>query len=139
MANEYKGPHVLPHISYSMTEVIPPPPPPPSDLFAPPPPPESFEPPPPPDAVAPPPPPPESYEKGLGTKVPSPKPAVVKKSGWGAKPKIAPVSVEELLRKKREADEAASKVSTSNYTSHLLLHNVYIKSCRAPPSSSTDR
>jgi ATP-dependent RNA helicase DDX23/PRP28 len=33
-----------------------------------------------------------------------------KKTGWGSTPKAAPVSMEELLRKKREAEEAASKV-----------------------------
>jgi len=129
MANVYKGPHALPLTSHSMTEAIPPPPP-PSDLFAPPPPPESFEPPPPPDTLAPPPPPPETDEKGQKPQVSSPKLAVAKKSGWGTKPKVAPVSVEDLLRKKREAEEAASKVRMSNYTCHLLLHNVYIRSCR---------
>lgn len=137
MANEYKGPHVHRHISHSMTETVPPPPP-PSDLYAPPPPPESFEPPPPPDTIAPPPPPPETDEKGLA-RDPSPKVAVAKKSGWGTKPKVAPLSVEELLRKKREAEEAAAKVRMSNYTCHILLHNVYIRSCRVPSSSSTDR
>ncbi|KAF9883396.1 mRNA splicing protein prp28 [Aspergillus nanangensis] len=72
-----------------------PPPPPPEDAVAPPPPPETSAPPPPPED-APPPPPPESTQK--------------KKLGWGAKRQAAtPLSVEELVRKKREADAAASK------------------------------
>ncbi|KAJ5287791.1 Pre-mRNA-splicing ATP-dependent RNA helicase prp28 [Penicillium angulare] len=73
-----------------------PPPPPPEDLGAPPP---------PPDVAAPPPPPPDD--------VPPPAPPVdtkKKKQGWGAKrPAAAPLSVEDLLRKKKEADAAAAK------------------------------
>jgi ATP-dependent RNA helicase DDX23/PRP28 len=137
MADGYKGPHILPPTSHFVTEVVPPPPP-PSDLSAPPPPPESFEPPPPPDTIAPPPPPPETDERVLGTRVPSPKLAVTRKIGWGAKPKAEPLSVEELLRKKREAEEAASKVRMSNSICRFLLHNVYIRSCTVPPSNSTD-
>jgi ATP-dependent RNA helicase DDX23/PRP28 len=34
-----------------------------------------------------------------------------KKAGWGSSAGAKPLSVEELLRKKREADAAASKVS----------------------------
>ncbi|KIW17567.1 pre-mRNA-splicing ATP-dependent RNA helicase prp28 [Exophiala spinifera] len=66
------------------------PPPPPSTLAPPPPPPSDLAPPPPPPAT-----------NG----------AVVKKKGWGAstKPKSQPLSVEDLLKKKREADLAASK------------------------------
>ncbi|OQE30483.1 hypothetical protein PENFLA_c003G02693 [Penicillium flavigenum] len=72
-----------------------PPPPPPEDLAAPPPPPDSIAPPPPPDDV-PPPPPVESQKK--------------QKLGWGAKkPSVTPLSVEELIRKKKEADAATSK------------------------------
>lgn len=72
-----------------------PPPPPPEDLAAPPPPPDVGVPPPPPDDVPPAPP--------VGAKK--------KKLGWGAKaPAATPLSVEELLRKKREADAAAAKV-----------------------------
>jgi ATP-dependent RNA helicase DDX23/PRP28 len=33
-----------------------------------------------------------------------------KKAGWGASAAAKPLSVEELLRKKREADAAAAKV-----------------------------
>ncbi|KAJ5681934.1 Pre-mRNA-splicing ATP-dependent RNA helicase prp28 [Penicillium maclennaniae] len=72
-----------------------PPPPPPEDLAAPPPPPDAAAPPPPPDD-APPAPPVEAKKK---------------KSGWGApkRPAATPLSVEELIRKKKEADAAASK------------------------------
>ncbi|KAL3473543.1 hypothetical protein BJX99DRAFT_248851 [Aspergillus californicus] len=71
-----------------------PPPPPPEESGAPPPPPEISAPPPPPDDLPPPPP--------LETKK--------KKIGWGAKrPASAPLSVEELVRKKREADAAAAQ------------------------------
>jgi ATP-dependent RNA helicase DDX23/PRP28 len=78
---------------------IPPPP------LAPPPPPDSAAPPPPPDISAPPPPPDELP--------PPPPPAVEKKkrkAGWDSQKSTAPLSVEELLRKKREADAAAAKV-----------------------------
>ena len=82
-------------------DVVPPPPPvdpappPPPEYTAPPPPPEDFPPPPPPGSEAPPPPPPGEVKK--------------KKSGWAANAR-QPLSVEEILRKKREADEAAAKV-----------------------------
>lgn len=76
-----------------------PPPPPPEDLAAPPPPPDSIAPPPPPDDV-PPPPPVETQKK--------------QKLGWGAKkPTVTPLSVEDLIRKKKEADAATAKVSFS--------------------------
>ncbi|MCJ1287195.1 mRNA splicing protein prp28 [Xylographa opegraphella] len=78
------------------------PPPPPMDL-APPPPPEYIAPPPPPEDLPPPPPP--------GSDVPPPPPPVEvkrKKSGWASSAR-QPLSVEEILRKKREADEAAAK------------------------------
>ncbi|CAI7633966.1 unnamed protein product [Penicillium viridicatum] len=72
-----------------------PPPPPPEDLAAPPPPPDSIAPPPPPDDV-PPPPPVETQKK--------------QKLGWGAKkPAVTPLSVEDLIRKKKEADAATAK------------------------------
>ncbi|KAL7266781.1 mRNA splicing protein prp28, partial [Rhizina undulata] len=67
----------------------PPPPPPPPDTALPPPPPSDEPPPPPPDELAPPPPP---------AKV-RPKPA----------PSRGPLSIEEILKKKKEADEAAKK------------------------------
>ncbi|KAI9931111.1 mRNA splicing protein prp28 [Aspergillus wentii] len=70
-----------------------PPPPPPEDSAAPPP---------PPDLSAPPPPPEDAP--------PAPPPETKKKKGWGSKrPAATPLSVEELVRKKREADAAASK------------------------------
>ncbi|PYI22325.1 Pre-mRNA-splicing ATP-dependent RNA helicase prp28 [Aspergillus japonicus CBS 114.51] len=73
------------------------PPPPPEDSSAPPPPPDTSAPPPPPEDLPPAPPPePESKKK---------------KVGWGApkRPAATPLSVEELVRKKREADAAAAK------------------------------
>ncbi|MCJ1301865.1 mRNA splicing protein prp28, partial [Hypocenomyce scalaris] len=72
------------------------PPPPPPDFLAPPPPPEDLPPPPPPSAEhdAPPPPPVEVKKK---------------KAGWGNSSGRQPLSVEELLRKKKEADEVAAK------------------------------
>lgn len=82
-----------------------PPPPPVEDLAIPPPPEDSAVPPPPPDAVAPPPPPDD---------VPPPPPVETtkKKQGWGGKkPAATPLSVEELIRRKKEADAAAAKVS----------------------------
>ena len=81
--------------------VVPPPPPvdlappPPPEYTAPPPPPEDFPPPPPPGSEAPPPPPPVHVKE--------------KKLGWASRAR-QPLSVEEILRKKREADEAAAKV-----------------------------
>ncbi|CAG8110113.1 unnamed protein product [Penicillium olsonii] len=71
-----------------------PPPPPPEDSAAPPPPPDVAAPPPPPEDV--PPPPPIENSK--------------KKQGWGVKKAaIKPLSVEELIRKKKEADAATAK------------------------------
>lgn len=81
-----------------------PPPPPPESLHPPAPPDDSLVPPPPEDV---PPPPPDSLTNGMnGTEHQPPK----KKKGWDAKPARKPLSMEEVLRKKREADEAASKV-----------------------------
>jgi ATP-dependent RNA helicase DDX23/PRP28 len=74
------------------TESVPPPPP---DLAAPPPPPETSAPPPPPDEVPPPPPAGEKRKK---------------KAGGDSQCSTTPLSVEDLLRKKREADAAAAKV-----------------------------
>ncbi|KAI2792429.1 Pre-mRNA-splicing ATP-dependent RNA helicase prp28 [Penicillium oxalicum] len=71
-----------------------PPPPPPEDLGAPPP---------PPDAALPPPPPPDAPPA-------PPAEPLKKKSGWGTKkPSAAPLSVEELIKKKKDADAAAAK------------------------------
>ncbi|KAF2142213.1 uncharacterized protein K452DRAFT_298198 [Aplosporella prunicola CBS 121167] len=94
-------------MDYDSNPNIPPPPaapevpPPPPDGFAPPPPPEDAPAPPPPDDFPPPPPPPE---ESLAPEVPP------KKKGWGApKPKKEPLSIEEILKKKKEADAAAAK------------------------------
>jgi ATP-dependent RNA helicase DDX23/PRP28 len=94
------------------------PPPPPSDPI-PPPPPADIAIPPPPSDVSVPPPPPADLEVKSSTEDPidAPPAAKKKKTGWGFQPKATPLSVEELLRKKREADEAASKVWS---TSHSL-------------------
>ncbi|CAI7564937.1 unnamed protein product [Penicillium pancosmium] len=71
-----------------------PPPPPPEESGAPPPPPDAAAPPPPPDDI--PPPPPVETKK--------------KKQGWGAKkPSATPLSVEDLIQKKKEADAASAK------------------------------
>jgi ATP-dependent RNA helicase DDX23/PRP28 len=114
----------------------PPTPPPPPDADAPPPPPDSYIPPPPTSDI---PPPPKSIlvdypteELDLGP-VSLPK---KKKTGWGAQPKTAPLSVEELLRKKREADEAASKVCFNPCALENLLE-IY-KSLHRPSSNATD-
>ncbi|KAL9026945.1 MAG: hypothetical protein Q9196_004463 [Gyalolechia fulgens] len=73
------------------------PPPPPPEQQAPPPPPEEFPPPPPPTVETEQPPPPPSQAKNKS------------KPGWGIASYKQPLSVEEILRKKRETDEAASK------------------------------
>lgn len=73
---------------------IPSPPPPPIDAI--PPPPEDLPPPPPSE-------PPVEVEEDL-----NPGPLKKAKKGW-SKPKVQPLSVEELVRKKREADEAAAR------------------------------
>ncbi|KAH8676677.1 P-loop containing nucleoside triphosphate hydrolase protein [Tricladium varicosporioides] len=80
---------------------LPSPPPPPPDAATPPPPPSAFAPPPPEDLPPPPPseslpPPPEEAPKK-------------KKAGWGAPRDRGPLSIEDILRKKKEADEAAAK------------------------------
>ncbi|GAD98241.1 DEAD/DEAH box helicase, putative [Paecilomyces variotii No. 5] len=83
-----------------------PPPPPPPEHALPPPPSDASAPPPPPDTTAPPPPPEDAPP-------PPPVPAVEKKkkkkAGWDSQRSTTPLSVEELLRKKREADAAAAK------------------------------
>lgn len=84
-------------------ERSPTPPPPPPVSLVPPPPPDAAAPPPPPDSIAPPPPPEDAP-------LPEPPATKRKKVGWGSQRSATPLSVEELLRKKREADEAASKV-----------------------------
>lgn len=96
-----------------------PPPPPSAAIHPPPPPPPPLEaglaPPPPPSYINVPPPPPEVVPPPLVDEVESVanglKPQPPKKKGWGSTkaPKATPLSVEELLKKKREADLAASK------------------------------
>ncbi|KAK6587400.1 hypothetical protein PZA11_000690 [Diplocarpon coronariae] len=76
------------------------PPPPPPDSMFPPPPPSSSAPPPPSDL--PPPPPSESIP-------PPPEEPPKKKKGWGASRDRGPLSIEDILKKKKEADEAAAK------------------------------
>lgn len=89
------------------------PPPPPPESYAPPPPPDTGAPPPPPDVAVPPPSPVTGSSLILIENAsPASSAAEVKKkkTGWASQSKATPLSVEELLRKKREADEAASKV-----------------------------
>lgn len=87
----------------------------PFDLSRPPPPPgPSFEdslPPPPPDNQ--PPPPPSDLPPPPPTNEAPPPPPIQakKKAGWSSQSSRKPLSVEEVLRKKKEADDAASKVS----------------------------
>jgi len=90
------------------------PPPPPPDMSAPPPPPDTAAPPPPPDEVPPPPPEPEEEPKKK------------QKKGWGGtqRPTTTPLSIEELLRKKREADAAAAKVRLSCFSLVFVRWNV---------------
>lgn len=88
------------------------PPPPPPDSFVPPPPPSTSAPPPPPSNELPPPPPSE-----LQPPPPEPK----KKKGWGA-PKPGPLSIEDILKKKKEADEAAAKVCNRSLTHEAGSH-----------------
>jgi ATP-dependent RNA helicase DDX23/PRP28 len=87
-----------------------PPPPPPESSAPPPPPPISFAPPPP--SELPPPPPPPSEE------------AMKKKKGWGAPRDRGPLSIEDILKKKKDADEAAAKVCLQTHRISLFS-NVY--------------
>jgi ATP-dependent RNA helicase DDX23/PRP28 len=77
-------------------------PPPPPDTLAPPPPPGSSAPPPP--SELPPPPPSDTLPP------PPEEPSKKKKAGWGAPRDRGPLSIEDILKKKKEADEAAAKV-----------------------------
>jgi ATP-dependent RNA helicase DDX23/PRP28 len=89
---------------------IPPPPPPPSDPLPPPPPPlDDVPPPPPPASDLPPPPPPPPTSGSLDTEEDLQPNLRKRKLGWGAKSKTQPLSIEELLAKKKAADEAAAK------------------------------
>lgn len=86
-----------------------PPPPPPTDLKGRPP----SPPPPPPDASAPPP-PPADLPPPPPSEIPTPPPtddAAIKRRGGGPAPRgRGPLSMEEILQKKKEADQAAAKV-----------------------------
>lgn len=79
------------------------PPPPPSDLVPPPPPKDDVAPPPPADALAVLPP---EVEEDTNFAIGPPKKT---KKGWGTKQKSQPLSVEELVKAKREADAQAAK------------------------------
>src|ERR1700761_4260240 len=104
------------------SDILPPPPsdplpPPPEDL--PPAPPSDGIPPAPPTSDAPPPPPSEESEE-LPTFAP-------KKKAQPSAPKRTPLSIEEILKKKREADEAASKVGitqSATIETTLCLHHL---------------
>jgi len=98
---------------HSKELAIPTPPPPPGRLSSPPPPPpDSLVPPPPPTDFAPPPPedlPPPPPSDFLPPPTPSDQPQK-KKLGWSVAKSRGPLSIEEILQKKKEADEAAAKV-----------------------------
>ncbi|KAH6675653.1 Pre-mRNA-splicing ATP-dependent RNA helicase prp28 [Halenospora varia] len=101
IANGSNGDSAVPPPPLEMNGRLPSPPPPPPDAAAPPPPPSAFAPPPPEDLPPPPPseslpPPPEEAPKK-------------KKAGWGAPRDRGPLSIEDILKKKKEADEAAAK------------------------------
>lgn len=96
------------------------PPPPPPDSLVPPPPPTEFAPPPPEDL---PPPPPSSSEQPQK-----------KKLGWGAAKSRGPLSIEEILQKKKEADEAAAKVCLDAG----VLEPFFMQSCLVHLNIPTD-
>ncbi|KAH7417312.1 pre-mRNA-splicing ATP-dependent RNA helicase-like protein prp28 [Cadophora sp. MPI-SDFR-AT-0126] len=95
------GDSAIPPPPVNMNGRLPSPPPPPPESMAPPPPPSSSAPPPPSDL--PPPPPSESLPP------PPEEPPKKKKAGWGAARDRGPLSIEDILKKKKEADEAAAK------------------------------
>ncbi len=99
------------------------PPPPPPDSMAPPPPP-SLDAPPPPDDL--PPPPPSEFLP------PPPEEPIKKKAGWGAPRDRGPLSIEDILKKKKEADEAAAKVCSEPYYHHqsYIVHQACLVSPR---------
>lgn len=108
---------------------IPSPPPPPPDLAAPPPPPDVSAPPPPPEDL---PPPPPSTTNGELPATPF-EATKKRKVGWEGK---QPLSVEEILRKKKEADEAAAKVRI--LSTQAMRHDVHLLSYSSLSSNSTD-
>lgn len=104
-----------PPLSDNMNGASYPPPPPPTDAL-PPPPPLDTAPPPPPSYSAPPPPPsdwrdtlPPPPPSDSGPAPPAPQDEPKKKKGWGAPKGRQPLSIEEILKAKKEADAAASK------------------------------
>ncbi|KAL2072548.1 hypothetical protein VTL71DRAFT_11891 [Oculimacula yallundae] len=101
MASYSNGDSAIPPPPVNMNGRLPSPPPPPPDSMAPPPPPSSSAPPPPIDL--PPPPPSEALPP------PPEEPPKKKKAGWGAARDRGPLSIEDILKKKKEADEAAAK------------------------------
>lgn len=105
-----------------MATEAPPPPPPSAGSFAPPPPPPaSSAPPPPPTDVPPPPPPPSDGPNDLA---PSLQGRVNGVDGSNGIKKVAkqPLSVEELLKRKKEADALAAKVCHSQKRALVHLH-----------------
>lgn len=99
------------------------PPPPPPEFFAPPPPPEDLPPPPPPSTAN-------------GQPPPPPPPAEIRKKRFSdsSSRDRQPLSVEEILRKKKEADEAAAKVWIHAHTSrladiHLVPYSSFYAKC----------
>ncbi|KAH6709238.1 pre-mRNA-splicing ATP-dependent RNA helicase-like protein prp28 [Leptodontidium sp. MPI-SDFR-AT-0119] len=101
MSDYSNGDSAIPPPPINMNGRLPSPPPPPPDSMAPPPPPSSSAPPPPIDL----PPPPPSYS----LPPPPEEPPKKKKAGWGAARDRGPLSIEDILKKKKEADEAAAK------------------------------
>ncbi|PVH85876.1 pre-mRNA-splicing ATP-dependent RNA helicase-like protein prp28 [Cadophora sp. DSE1049] len=101
MSGYTNGDSAIPPPPVDMNGRLPSPPPPPPDSMAPPPPPSSSAPPPPSDL--PPPPPSEALPP------PPEEPPKKKKAGWGAARDRGPLSIEDILKKKKEADEAAAK------------------------------
>lgn len=91
------------------------PPPPPSEAPPPPPPETTFLPPAPSDHAPPPP------AEDLGPEMPP------KKKGWGGttKPKSQPLSIEDILAKKKAADEAAAKVRQTHPIQAPFTLNLY--------------
>lgn len=98
------------------------PPPPPPEFLAPPPPPEDLPPPPPPATNSQPPPPPGDSKK--------------KKTGAGSSQARQPLSVEEILKNKKQADEAAAKVRI--LVSTFWLHDIHLVLYSSIYTSHTD-
>ncbi len=108
MAGFSNGDAKVAYTSNGINGTIPPPPPAPFD--APPSPPKDLPPPPPEEFL--PPPPDEPVKK--------------KKAGWGMPRDRGPLSIEDILKKKKEADEAAAKVLSSHSLSSRYVHNWHL-------------